>query len=414
LANPRSLVSALYQHWDILEWLTQLSRETPSFEEAKLLDVIARVTPTSSLADRGSVLRQLVNADILQSLPRDSAFQINPYVLEFVRSLTREHELGLSEVLRSRVAAVTRESKRVREGLQTRDTDLLRQAATKLSELFRQINQQLDQDRHAILELAERAKSADTSIPIKRRYREVLEAFDTYVAPMAEMMDSGPNGTFYRHLEEAEQTLDHAVDILTVQGALYTQRLAMRHVAYQAKELRREGREILKHCSDTLLPLREEIRQHNVLSSAVSHLIGQVRKRGLSRTLSRGELPLWKRERTRSVSVGSEVLTIMSEALAFEPVKVSFPEEESASCAPPMDLVDDAALAADLENSVPVENLLKWLYEKHGHLSDATLLRLYHDMIIRPQWTATQSVVPTTVRLHTIRVTLHGHTIHIP
>ena len=31
--------------------------------------------------------------------------------------------------------------------------------------------------------------------------------------------------------------------------------------AFQAKELRKLGREVLKQCSDTLLPLREELRQ---------------------------------------------------------------------------------------------------------------------------------------------------------
>ncbi len=166
--------------------------------------------------------------------------------------------------------AVKNATAKLNESLQARDTDHTRLAAGQLAELFRQISQQLDQDRHAILELAERAKSADANLPIGRRYSEVLAAYDDYVAPMAEMMDSGPAGTFYRHLETAEHALDYVVETLTVQGALYTQRLAMRQVAYQAKELRRLGREVHKQCSDTLLPLREEIRQRNAVSSAIS------------------------------------------------------------------------------------------------------------------------------------------------
>jgi CDP-glycerol glycerophosphotransferase (TagB/SpsB family) len=54
-------------------------------------------------------------------------------------------------------------------------------------------------------------------------------------------------------------------------------------VAHQAKELRRFGRLIAQQCADTVLPLREEMRQHNALTSAVSLLLGQVRKRGLRR-----------------------------------------------------------------------------------------------------------------------------------
>ena len=52
------------------------------------------------------MLRQMVASELLQPLPRGSALQIHPLVLEFVRGLTREHELGLSEVLKARVEAI--------------------------------------------------------------------------------------------------------------------------------------------------------------------------------------------------------------------------------------------------------------------------------------------------------------------
>jgi len=413
LATPKSLVSALYNHWDTVEWLAQLSRELPSFESEQIIAVVARIAPTSSAEEQLGVLRQLANADILQILPRGESYQLNPYVLEFVRGLTREHELGLSAVLSSRINAITQASRKLVEGLQGRDMDLLRQAANKLSELFRQISQQLDQDRHAILELAERAKAAESDVPIARRYRDVLDAYDSYVAPMAEMMDSGPSGTFYRHLEEAEHALDHAVEVLTVQGALYTHRLAMRQVAYQAKELRRLGREVLKHCSDTLLPLREEIRQHNLLSAAISQLLGRVRKRGLNRTLPAKSLPWWRREVSRSVSVGSEVLTIMSEARAFAPLHVAFPEDQGAGYATPLDLVDENELMASLQKATPVPNLLQWLRERYPLLNDATLLRLYHELIARPNWQAIQSEHISKVPLNTVLVTLYPHAIQV-
>lgn len=411
MATPKALVSALYDHWDTVEWLAQLSREMPSFESEHIFAVVARLAPASSDEQRQQALRQLCNADILQTLARGESFQLNPYVLEFVRGLTREHELGLSAVLGSRINAITDATRKLNEGLHGRDMDLLRQAANRLAELFRQIGQQLDQDRHAILELAERAKAADTDMPIARRYREVLEAYDNYVAPMAEMMDSGPGGTFYRHLEQAEHALDHTVEALTVQGALYTHRLAMRNVAYQAKELRRLGREVLKHCSDTLLPLREEIRQHNVLSASISRLLGRVRKRGLNRTLAARDLPLWRREMSRAVSVGPEVLTIMSAARAFAPLEVAFPEERAADAMPALDLVDENELIAALKAALPVPDLLRWLRARHAGLNDATLLRLYHELVARPDWRAPQDGAPTTVPLNTVQVTLYPHAI---
>ena len=409
MISPRSLIHALHVHWDTIERLVVLGRDFPSFDPAQVIDIIRRHSPGKSLDECEAALRQMASSELLQVMPRGSSLQITPLVLEFVRGLTREHELGLSAVLKARVDAIRSATGKLTEALQMRDSDQLRQAAAQLAELFRQISQQLDQDRHAILELTERAKSKDANLPIGRRYSEVLAAFDDYVAPMAEMMDSGPAGTFYRHQEDAEHALDHAVETLTAQGALYTQRLSMRQVAFQAKELRRLGREVLKHCSDTLLPLRDEIRQHNALSTAISQLLGRVRKRGLHATLGAGDLPVWRRDTPRRVTVGDEVLSIMAQALHFVPATLAFPEERADGTAAPMERVDEAAVLRHLRQDLPVPSLLHWLHQHFSELSDGTLLRLYHQLIERREWDVTAADTPVAQRLNTLRVLHHPH-----
>lgn len=411
MSAPKSLVLALYSHWEIVEHLTLLSREFPAFEPEQVLAVIARGDPAKDPAAREETLRKLAASDLLQPLPRGTSLQLHPLVLEFVRGLTREHELGLAAVLRARVEAIREATGGLMDGLAKREMDPLRRSAAKLSELFRQIGQQLDQDRHAILELAERAKSADANLPIARRYAEVLSAYDDYIEPMAEMMDSGPSGTFYRHLETAEHALDHAVESLTIQGALYTQRLALRQVAFQAKELRRLGREVLKQCSDTLLPLREEIRQHNTLSAAVSQLLGQVRKRGLNRVLGCADLPLWRRDTPRRVAVGGAVLGIMGEALHYQPARLQFPEESHQAEQVELDLIDEQALLQALRAELPVADLLGWLHARYGNLSDGALLRVYQNLLEREEWQAIAAELPVRQALNRVRVTHYPHAI---
>jgi hypothetical protein len=414
LINPRSLIHALHQHWDTIESLVLLGRDFPSFEPSHVIEVIARRSPKKTNDECEAILRQLVTAELLQVMPRGSALQIQPLVLEFARGLTREHELGLSAVLKARVDAIKSATHKLSEGLQLRDTDQLRQSAAQLAELFRQIGQQLDQDRHAILELAERAKSKDANLPIGRRYSEVLTAYDEYVAPMAEMMDSGPSGTFYRHLEEAEHALDHGVETLTIQGALYTQRLSMRQVAFQAKELRRLGREVLKHCSDTLLPLREEIRQHNALSTSISQLLGRIRKRGLNATLKPSDLPLWRRDMARRVSVGDEVLTLMAEALHFKPASFAFPEDRAEVDPLVLELIDESSFLEILRQDLPIPNLLAWLSQHLADVSDATLLRLYHSLIERKEWEVTAADYSSPQVLKKLRIIHHAHSLVRP
>ena len=415
MVNPKSLVASLSLYWDIIEHLAHVAREMPAFRDDEILAEIGKLNPALAVEKRETVLRSLCSSQVLQQLPRSTSVQLNPLVLEFVRGLTREHELGLSSVLQARIEAIRGATLDLNNGMENSDLDVLRKAATRLSELFRQITQQLDQDRHAILELTEQAKSADSSMPLSRRYRSVLEAYDRYVEPMNQMMDTGPAGTFYRYLERAEQALDRTVQYLEVQGALYSHRRQLRHVAYQAKELRRLGRVVAKQCADTLLPLREEIRQHNNLSAAISSLLGQVRKKGLTRAFRQitaaPALPVWRPERQRRVSVGDEVLTIMSEARAFTPEVQTFPEELETPPSVLTERIDETALYAHLKSSLPVPNLLEWLCRHYGRLPDAVLLRLYHELVRDSEWQTSQDDTESTITLQTVVVRHYPHAV---
>jgi hypothetical protein len=402
-------VQNLYLHWQIVEWLTQRSREVPVFEPAQVLTMMGKVDASKTIDEREAALRALINAEILLVLPRDSLLQLNGHVLEFVKGLTREHELGLTAVLQARVQGVREATGRLNAALEQRELDALRQASAVLADLFRQISLQLDQDRHAILEIAEKAKSNDSQMSASRRYRDVLQAYDEYVEPMAAMMDSGPNGTFYRYLEEAERSLDFSHDILTAQGALITLRQLVRQAAFQAKELRKLGREVLKQCSDTLLPLREELRQHNTLSANISYLLGLVRKRGLQRTFRPNDLPLWRADRPRRISVGDEIRTIMAQAQSFEARSTAFPEEAPAVSVDELQLVDSTELRQRLARCLPVTSLLDWLRAEYPHLNDATLLRLYHELIGEVDWQIAQSDQRCSTELNALNVIHYPH-----
>jgi hypothetical protein len=156
--------------------------------------------------------------------------------------------------------------------------------------------------------------------------------------------------------------------------------------------------------------LREEIRQHNVLSSAISKILSQVRKRGLSATLAASELPLWRRDMPRRITVGSEVLTIMVEALSYQPASLSFPgDEDSDALQVTLDLIDEAELFRELRQALPVDNLLAWLHERYPRFSDATVLRLYHTLIERRDWIVKPAESTDRQPLNTVRVTHYPH-----
>lgn len=416
MATPKGLVFQLHKHWDVIEALTHASREWPAFEESQVLNIISRLFSPLNNETPADILRSLCNNDLLFRSSRTTNFELNPLVLEFVRGLTHEHELGLSSVLKARVEGIKQATEQVSEGLNQSDHDLLRQGATRLAELFRQISQQLDQDRHAILEIAENAKASDVSIPVSRRYNEVLAAYDQYVEPMNEMMDSGLSGTFYPYLEKAEQALDRAVEALSIQGGLYSHRLQLKQIAYQAKELRRLGRIVSQQCADTLLPLREEARRNNELSAAISYLLGRVRKQGLSRALNPkstdNSIPTWWQERLKRVTVGDAVRVLMADAMSFSPAKENFPEDVAVNQVIQESLVDEQAVITHLKSSLPVENLMLWLKQNYQELPDNAVLQLYHDLVREQDaWSSRYHDNTVDTDLRELQITYYPHRI---
>lgn len=410
MINPKSLVSALHSHWEVMIALTTLSREYPAFSSEMVLEEIAKAHTTKNQEEHEALLRQLIGTELLSLHSRSNTLEIHPLVQEFVRGLMREHELGLSEVLRVRVSAIKDTTNSLVDGLQSMKMEQIVSACRKLNELFRQIAQQLDQDRHAIHEIAERAKTAGGGIPVSRRYREVIEAYDQYILPMTEMMDSGPTGTFSAHMDKAIRTLEGGREKLLIQGALYRHQEQLNLVNGQAKELQRQGRLILKECSDTLLPLRDELRQHNTLSQSISYLLGQIRKRGLNKTLPEASLPLWQRDSERQIRINDKLLDYMAGAMCFTPQETPFPNDAPGDMPAPSDLINERELREILASDLPVADLLQWLHKRHPDLQDVTLLRLYHTLIHEDQhWTAYQSDRQQEYALTTVRITHYPH-----
>jgi septation ring formation regulator EzrA len=243
-------------------------------------------------------LQQLVNAELLIEMSHSNTLQLNENVRQFVGSLLHEHDLGLSDILKARIIDIKSGLEQLHQALQDRDMAALQRGAVRIDNQLRQILQQLDQDSHAIQDIAERAKAADERMPLARRYREVLEAYDRYVQPMTDLMDTGAGGSFYPLLEEAESVLESLSQQLVTQGGLYSHQVLLRQVGFRVKDLRQSGRLALKQCTNTLMPLREEIRRHNHLSAAIGQLLGEVRKKGLRRAFPQQSLPVWRKERS--------------------------------------------------------------------------------------------------------------------
>ena len=409
MINPRSLIRALDKHWDAIERIVLLGRDTCAYERDEVLVLLGKIYVHESTEQHVERLQQLVNAELLIEMSHSNTLQLNENVRQFVGSLLHEHELGLSDILKARIIDIKTGLEQLQKAVHDREMAALQRGAVRIDNQLRQILQQLDQDTHAIQDITERAKAADESMPLARRYHEVLDAYDRYVQPMTELMDTGAGGSFYPLLEEAERVLEALGQQLAIQGVLYSHQRLLRQIGFRVKELRQTGRLALKQCTNTLMPLREEIRRFNRLSAAIGHILGDVRKKGLRRTFPQQSLPVWRKERPISVDIGPELLTLMEQVRHYQSKSVEFPEPITEDTQIPLERIDEEIIHNHFYQSLPLLDLMLWLADHYGDYQDITLLRLYHKLIRLPDITATPDNEETRIALKHVAIRHHSH-----
>jgi len=416
MTNPRSLIRALDKQWDILEQLVLASKQHPTWEADSLKSLLIRCYPQESTAQQQERLQQLLSVEILTPLPRCADFQLDATVRDFISQLLNEHELSSPEIIKAYVSPINIALQDLHDARQNHDMAKLRRGINQIDKQINQISQRIAGDKHAIADIAERAKTADSQMPLARRYQEVLETYDRYILPMTDLMDTGAGGTFYPLLEKVETVLDALTEHLAIQGALISHQRNLRSLHFTINDLKLRGRETLKYCTNTLMPLREEYRRHTQLSTAVARLLGEVRKRGLKHTFSDQTLPVWRREQSRRINVDNNLLDFWAKARGYTPQVVAFPELIEKDKTIQQEWLDEQAIEQHLKQSLPIADLMQWLLENYPHYQDATIVKLYHRLCrladikaINQTEQMRQKLKQHAIQLYSHHLTLHKH-----
>lgn len=181
----------------------RLSREFAVLTSDQVLNGIAKVSGQRDAETQGAVLRALVNADILQTLPRSSDLQLNAYVLEFVRGLTQNMSWAWLPYCRRVLRPSVKPPKHSMKGCSGPTWIACAEPPTSWQNSSARSACSSIRTGTRSLNWRKTLKAPTAACRSAQRYREVLEAYDHYVEPMNQMMDSGSQGTFYRYLEEA-------------------------------------------------------------------------------------------------------------------------------------------------------------------------------------------------------------------
>jgi hypothetical protein len=413
IVRPKPLLALMREHWSFVQRLAlAATQDSAMFDAADLERAAALEMADRSPAERQAVLADMQAKGLLQEFPRTRDLQLNPAVQAFAQSMMHEHQLGLVGVVKANVEAIQEATDEINRAVAASQfTPTVKQAAMKLQMLCRNIRAQVDNNHDAILNLADAAKAADANLPVGIRYQQVLEAFDTYIDPMIEMIRPGESGQFDRYVLAAENTLDAADAAIARTGGLATLRRDVHAISLMLKDLPSHTREQMMHAVAVLMPMREQIRKHSAMSVAVTRLLSAVRKRGLSEALPSDLLPDFSRIKPTLVQLGLPSLKMIAEIRNYAPAVATFPEMGEVPEAVYIDATTLLMVEARLREVGPetVLDLLAWTESEFPGLDDLRCLGLYHALLASQQWRSVAEPERTTLALSTVDVEYRPH-----
>lgn len=379
MANPKSLIKALYDNYELVERLAIKSKESGSMDFQDILSE-ARTCYKQDFLRANEALQQLQRCGILRSVDQDSAFMVQKNTKDFVLALAKEQKLGLADVVRVEIEQIQKLSDEIRIFLDKQDLSMVQSKSAQIMDQMEEIQSQLDSNRNAIINIIERAKSMPPDTPLNVRYGEVAECFDHYVEPMTQLLGNDSSG-FLNLTLGVESQLEEGIRLCSIlTGSQASWPRSMKNAQKQIRMLRAQIASNLALFQNDLAPLRNTLIKNNSISRSVVALLSKIRKKGLRRSLNAKSLMLGGGQRGIRLSLGPSIREYAGEILRYKPSKDSFPEPIENPGENIVVLRIETVLN-DLQNASSGKSLLLWIKETYPEQDERTWLGVYQQLI---------------------------------
>jgi hypothetical protein len=369
--EPRAYLRFIVDEWPLIEAIYERTQRAA-----------IRLHTLRELAAELSSLRtieRLIELGVIIPLPHSPAYEMGEMVQNLVAELKREHVLGLADEIRVYLEDLQKQTSGIVEALDSPDHEKLRRHAMALGSRIKAIQRQLRNNSQAVEDIATRAKTRRRYTPIHQRYAEVLEAWDSYVDPIREMVD--PTGPFEALFEHLENELRHASRTILRHGGLIRERRNLDILLFRLQHLRGLLREHLAVAVDRLLPLVREIRRNSVIARGAAIALKQIRDGEWGAEALSAIFPMSRRVIPNAIAGPDVIEAFVADLQHFTPAVQDFagPAEERIRAAP---LFSADATLAELRGALPVPDLLAWLIGTCDPIADVDdLLDLYFNVL---------------------------------
>lgn len=366
--DPRTIIRFIYEEWQLVTELFKAAREGP-IARADVINIVA-VHKRVEFSEE-ACLSKLLDLGVLdQPISSETRYAIAEPFHSLIAHLLHEQHLDLAETIRVRIVDIESLAKTLHQRAIEGSREDFERYAEQFSRQIRTIKQQSHNDHLALRNIADRVKSRESRVPIKRRYAEVLEAWDTYITPMVAMCS--PHGPFDQMLDSTRALLKDAQRHLRTAGSLYSLAELTDFLLRLIDDLREVLVQQLGQSRDELLPLYNAARIHSGFTRNVARLLEALRKGRIVITDLDGLVPIFSRPRFRGVASNQALLKLFAE---LGKPRANAPLAPRPRAKPPTaPQVSRNAILRELRQRLPLRDLMAWLITTYPDLATRRLL----------------------------------------
>ncbi len=265
--EPRAYLRFIVDEWPMIEAIYERCQQG-TLQPGTL----QQITKESKIPN---VTQRLLDEGIIVQLPDTPCFEMGDFIQNLINHLRQEHSLGLVGEIRVYLEDLEAQTRQIVAALGQTDYEKLFRHAGNLKNRIVSIRRHLHNNSEAVHDIVVRAKTRKGRIPLRQRYGEVLEAWETYIEPVQEM--ASPEGPFEALFERLERELKLAIQQLDSKGALVSERRNFEVLLYRLTGLRSELKLHLTESRNALLPLVRQVRRNSTAARGASIALKQLR-----------------------------------------------------------------------------------------------------------------------------------------
>ncbi len=365
--EPRAYLRFIVDEWPLIEAIFERCRQGPLQPAALHQLVLDSKTP--------NVTQRLLDEGIIAQLPNSPAYEMGEFVQTLIAHLRKEHRLGLAGEIRVYTEDLEAQTAKIVQALEKPDYEGLHRHADLLASRIKSIRRHLQTNGEAVTDMVVRAKTRKRHTPLRQRYGEVLEAWESYIEPVQQMAD--PSGPFEALFERLERELLHAIRRLSSHGHLVSERRNFEVLLYRLMALRSDLVNHLAESRSELLPLVREVRRNSTSARGASIILKDLRAKSVSQVPIEEWVRISRRRSPTAIAGVAAIEEYLAGVSEYTPEAVPFVWQSDRAAVRPVHISEEEVLAR-LRADRPLPDLLDWLIANWGGKGDTEdLLALF-------------------------------------